>query len=268
MQEKAVIPEDWGAFDSQNVAFWSESEGMYVCYFRIIAPKVGRSIGRSTSKDFLNWTEPVALVPNKPGEELYTNGTRPYFRAPHIYVALPTRYVAKRGSATDIAFMSSRGGDSYDRTFMESIIRPGPGKDGWGNRANYAALGIHQTGPWEMSIMLTGGRRYTLRIDGFASVNAPFAGGELITKPLSFSGRELEINYSTSAGGQVRVEIQDAKGKALPGFTLADCVPIFGDEIKRIVKWKQGADVGTLAGQPVRLRIAMEDADLFSLKFN
>jgi hypothetical protein len=266
LQEAAVSPEAWGSFDSQNHAFWSESERRYVCYFRIFDGG-RRSIARTTSQDFLRWSEPVAMKPNAPGEELYTGGTQPYMRAPHIYIALPTRFIAKRGAATDIAFMTTRGGNTYDRTFMESIIRPGLGKDGWANRANYAALGIHQTGPHEMSVLLTGGRRYTLRLDGFASVNAPFAGGEMVTKPLRFSGRELEINFSTSAGGQIRVEVQDEAGQPRPGFALADCVPIYGDEIARVVKWKPGADLGALAGQPVRLRFAMEDADLFSLRF-
>jgi hypothetical protein len=57
----------------------------------------------------------------------------------------------------------------------------------------------------------------------------------------------------------------------LPGFSLAECVPIFGDEIARIVNWKFGPDVAalaTLAGRPTRLRFAMEDADLLALKFN
>ncbi|MBM3888962.1 MAG: hypothetical protein FJ388_07520, partial [Verrucomicrobia bacterium] len=35
MQEAPVIPEAWGTFDSQNIAFWSETERMYVCYFRL-----------------------------------------------------------------------------------------------------------------------------------------------------------------------------------------------------------------------------------------
>ena len=266
LQEAAVIPEKWGTFDSQNVAFWSETERTYVCYFRMFDGGL-RSIARTTSADFARWTEPVAMKPNAPGEHLYTNGTQPYFRAPHIYLALPTRFVAARGAATDIAFMTTRGGNTYDRTFMESVIRPGLGKNGWANRANYAALGIYQTGPHEMSVMLTGGRRYTLRLDGFVSVNAPFAGGEMITKLLRFSGRQLEINHSTSAGGQIRVELQDEAGRPFPGFALADCGPIYGDEIARVVKWKPGADLGALAGQPVRLRFAMEDADLFSLRF-
>jgi len=50
-----------GAFDSQNVAFWSEAEGCYACYFRIF--DVGfRSIARATSPDFLAWSEPVARL--------------------------------------------------------------------------------------------------------------------------------------------------------------------------------------------------------------
>jgi hypothetical protein len=266
LREEAVIPEQWGKyFDSQNAAFWSEHEQCYLCYFRIFDP--GRSIARTTSTDFLHWTPPTPLKPNAPGEELYTSCTQPYFRAPHIYVALPTRFVAKRGAATDIALLTSRGSPRYDRTFMESFIRPGLGKSGWANRANYAAIGIHPTSETEMSLFLTEGRRYTLRPDGFASVNAPFAGGELLTKPITFTGKELEINYSTSAGGIVRVELRDAAGKPLPGFALGDCDPIYGDEIARVVKWKSGSDVRALARRPIRLRFVMEDADLFSLRF-
>ena len=266
-QSDAVIPEEFGKyFDSQNFAFWSESEQLYVCYFRRFV-QGKRGIARTTSRDFVNWSPYVEMEANLPGEHLYTSCTQPYFRAPHIYVATPTRFMDKRGSATDILFMSTRGGAHYDRTFTESFIRPGLGKDGWANRANYAAIGIHQTAPGEMSIFLTGGRRYTLRLDGFASVNAPLAGGEMITKPLTFAGRELEINFSTSAAGVVRVELQDSASQPIAGFTLDDCEPIYGDEIARVVKWKQGASVAKLAGKPVRLRFVMEDADLFSLRF-
>jgi hypothetical protein len=41
-----------------------------------------------------------------------------------------------------------------------------------------------------------------------------------------------------------------------------------GDDIAHIVKWKAGSSVSALAGKPVRLRFVLEDADLFSLKFN
>jgi len=268
LRDKPVIPEDWGKyFDSQNYAFWSESEQAYVCYFRRFI-KGYRGIARTTSKDFINWTPLEEMPVNLPGEHLYTPCTQPYFRAPHIYVALPTRYMSKRGSATDILFMSTRGGSTYDREFTESFIRPGIGSDGWANRANYAAIGIYQTSPSEMSLFLTNGRRYALRLDGFASINAPLDGGEMITKSLKFSGNELELNYSTSAAGEMRVELQDAEGKPLPGFTLDDCNPIWGDHIARTVTWNEGSDLGALEGKPIKIRFVMNDADLFALKFN
>lgn len=267
LREEPVVPEEWGKyFDSQNYAFWSEAEQCYVCYFRRFI-KGYRGIARTTSKDFITWTPFVEMEANLPKEHLYTSCTQPYFRAPHIYVATPTRFMDKRGAATDILFMSTRGGSKYDREFTQSFIRPGIGKDGWADRANYAAIGIHQTGDAEMSLFLTGGRRYTLRLDGFVSVNAPLAGDEFVTKPFTFSGGKLEINYSTSAAGQMRVELQDADGKALPGFALDDCEPIYGDHIARIVKWKSGGDVSAHASKPVRLRFEMSDADLFAVRF-
>jgi hypothetical protein len=93
------------------------------------------------------------------------------------------------------------------------------------------------------------------------------AGGELLTRPLRFAGNTLDINCSTSAAGGIRVEIQDAAGKPITGHGLADSVEILGDDIARVVTWKGGADVSRLAGQPVRLRFQLRDADLFSLQF-
>ena len=77
----------------------------------------------------------------------------------------------------------------------------------------------------------------------------------------------MTINYSTSAAGGIRVEIQDADGGAVGGYTLAECQEIIGDQIERVVSWKGGADVSKLAGRPVRLRLVMKDADLYSIRF-
>jgi hypothetical protein len=109
--------------------------------------------------------------------------------------------------------------------------------------------------------------RLLMRTDGFASVSAPWSGGEMLTKPLTFAGKELEINYRTGAAGSVRVEIQNADGMPLAGFTAADCPEIIGDEIERVVAWEAGSDVEALAGKPVRLRFILADADLFSFRF-
>lgn len=272
LQSEPVIPGDWGALDSQNVVFWSEHEQRYVCYFRVtdnrFTPGV-RSVRRTTSKDFLHWSEPQDVRMNLPGEHLYTSNIEPYFRAPHVYIGLPTRFMRNRGSSTDILFVSSRDGLGFDRVVKDAFIRPGLERAAWGNRANYAAYHIIPTSKEEISIYVSGGRRYTLRTDGFVSINAPHEGGELITKPLIFEGERLVVNYSSSAAGCVKVEIQDAHGRPVRGYTLEECRQIVGDEIERTVEWNgdAGRDVSKLAGKPIRLRFVMQDADLFSFHF-
>ena len=88
-----------------------------------------------------------------------------------------------------------------------------------------------------------------------------------MTKPLTFKGGQLMMNFASSAAGGIQVEIQDEAGKPVPGFTLADAEPQFGDSIERAVTWKSGSDVGRLSGQPVRLRFVLNDADLYSINF-
>ncbi len=266
------------AFDSPNVSFWSEAEQLYVCYFRTWTEDRRRSVSRATSPDFKTWSDPVDLAPNLPGEHLYTTMTAPYTRAPHVYVATPTRFIPGRGNApaydqkdanvTDVLFMTTRAGtERYERTFTEAFIRPGLDPARWGNRANYVALNILQTGPQELSIYHRSGDRYTLRPDGFIAAHAGSAEGELVTKPLVFAGAELRLNHSTSAAGGIRVEIQDAGGRVLPGFALEDCVTLYGDSLDQAITWKDEPDLAALAGKPVRLRFVLTEAEVFAFRF-
>jgi hypothetical protein len=110
-------------------------------------------------------------------------------------------------------------------------------------------------------------RRGTLRLDGFVSVNAPFGGGEFVTKPFTFSGKQLMLNYSTSAAGNVVVELQDAEGNPLAGYEAKSCSEIYGDAIEQVVTWKDGSDLSQYAGKSVRLRFVMKDADVYAFQF-
>ena len=257
------------AFDSQNVSFWSTIEKQYICYFRTWNTSHGRlrTISRSTSADFVHWSKPVGLDPNLPGEHLYTSGTHPYFRAPHIYLALPTRFMPERGSSTDILFMSCRAGDlRYARPFTEAFIRPGLEPHRWGNRANYAAWRIVPTGDTELSVYAND-RRYTLRSDGFVSLRGGVKGGELLTKTFRCKGGDLKLNYSTSAGGSIRAEVRTFDGRPLPGYRLRDCEPLVGDQIERVMRWQGDRSTSALTGQRMQLRFVVEDGDLYSLCF-
>jgi hypothetical protein len=299
---KAMVPYKY-MFDSQNVPFWSAAEGRYVAYYRVFEGGV-RRIARSESTDFRTWSAPVLMEYRNPDvkapiEHLYTNQTHPYFRAPHLYVAIAARFMPGRRVLTDAQaiaikvnpgyfkdtsdaiFMTTRPAEGsthagvYDRTFLEGFIRGGIGAQNWVSRTNYPALNVVPTGPAEMSIYVNQDyaqptahmRRYSLRTDGFASLHCGYAGGHAITKPLVFAGRELALNFSTSAAGGVKVGIEDADGKAVPGFGLEDCVMQIGNELDRKVTWKSGSDVSALAGKELRLRFSMQDADIYSFQF-
>lgn len=296
-----------GAFDSQNVAFWDTQRGEYRAYVRDFRDGE-RDIRTCTSPDFVNWSEPVFLdyTPAR-SSELYTNVVAPYYRAPHLFLGFPGRYVdhgslaavrslpqpelrellssslARRGRVShDTMLMSSRDGRHFD-LWPESFIRPGiqrPGSWCYGDgRQNWGLVETESVlagAPGELSLYISEGRfhpegnrlrRYTLRVDGFVSVQAPMAGGELVTKPLKFAGDSLELNFSASAAGSVRVELQDTDGNPIPARSLDDCHTIIGDELARTVTWAGGTDVSALAGTPVRLRFALHDADLYSFRF-
>ena len=265
-------PEWRHAFDSPNVAFWSEAEQLYVCYFRTwTEPDALRGLSRATSPDFEKWTEPVDLKPNRPGEHLYTSMTQPYVRAPHLYLAFPTRFVplAKdsaetvQNNVTDILFMSTRAGSTrYDRPFVEAFIRPGLDPQRWLNRANYVAYNVVQTGTEELSLYHRSGDRYVLRVDGFVSAHAGSEQGELLTRPLKFSGKKMLLNFSASAVGSVRVDILDAKGTI-----LAASEKVVGDSVEKIVVWREAADLAKVSGKAVRLRFVLQDVDLYAFRF-
>lgn len=286
IQDEPVITK--GAFDSQNLAFWNPVTECYMDFHRGFKDGV-RHIMTCTSKDFINWTEPQWVdFGDAPFEHLYTNAVTPYYRSPHILMGFPKRFSPSRKKLKDIkwdgvsdgVFMTSRDGLHWHR-WLEAFIRPGLQMERWGQRNNMTAWGIVNTRssipgmPDELSVYSSEAycmdgnrlRRYTLRIDGFVSVNAPYSGGELLTKPMTFDGKELVINYSTSGVGSVKVEITDKDGKPISGFSLDDCPEIYGDEIKGVVRWKSGSDISSLAGQVVRLRFSLKDADLYSIRF-
>jgi len=193
-------------------------------------------------------------------------------------------WIDRAGSAiTDGMFMTSRDGLNFDM-WPESFIRPGLRlRDNWFYGDNYQGWGILETdspiegADREMSVFSNEAaeqldsverlRRYTLRIDGFVSVNARMVGGELLTKPLIFDGTELVLNFSTGAAGGIQVEVQDERGIIIDGNSMDDCDEVWGDDLRRVVTWKKSADLSALAGQPVRLRFRLKDADLYSIQF-
>ncbi len=242
MADRPVITK--GAFDSQNLAFWDPVHREYREYHRYFRKLAGDPAGKrgvrdiltGVSQDFLNWTDPVRLsYPGAPDEELYTNQILPYYRAPHILLGFPTRYVElgwsdsmralselehrrlragvhiRFGTAlTEGLFMAGRDRTSF-RRWQEAFVRPGLRPVGnWVYGDNYQNWGIVETrshiegAPNELSVYVNEGywrgnstniRRYTLRVDGFVAVTAPMAGGGSSPGP---SSSRANVSPSTS----------------------------------------------------------------------
>jgi hypothetical protein len=271
-----------GAFDSQNVAFYDPLRGVYVDFHRKVRGGV-RDVMTCTSEDFREWTDPIFVeYEDNRKEHLYTNAIQPYARAPHIYVGLPARFVPGRtkhpehehNGVSDAVLMSSRDGLNFER-WEEAFIRPAAEPEVWTDRNNYPAWGIIQTAPDELSVYWTEHyrhptmrlRRGTIRTDGFVSVNAGGEQGEILTRPLVFTGDRLVVNYATDAVGWLRFEVCEVDGTPIDGFSMVDSEMLFGNEIEHTVAWRSEADLSALAGQPVRLRVRLENADLYSLRF-
>ncbi|MBO7679900.1 MAG: hypothetical protein J6S75_09560, partial [Thermoguttaceae bacterium] len=304
-----------GAFDTQNITFWSEKEQKYILYYRIFSEggyNGTRLICRAVSDDYLHWTnEGIIAFPEGEGPvfeaQYYTNGIRPYYRAPNIYLGFPARYVdnglirateflpewdfrqkrisqAQRlGTAvTDSVYITSRDGFHFRRS-NEAFLSPGlKTKDNWAYGDNYLCWTMFETDslrddcPRELSFFATERvwagtascvRRYTLRIDGFGSVHAKNKIGEMTTRPFTFTGKELSLNLGTAAAGFVKMEFLDEEGKPIPGFTLEECDMFFGDTLDWRCSWNGSTDVSSLAGKTVSLRFVMREADLYSMKF-
>jgi hypothetical protein len=290
-----------GTFDTVNTAFWDPFRSCYRSYTRFIdhldenaveANVLGqdatviRSIQSARSKDFLHWTQPLPnRYRDRLGEtQLYTNTALICPDTSRLYLAFPNRYVQHRmidkghghPGVNDALFMSSRDGVSWTR-FPQAWVRPGLDPLNWTDRNNYPVWGIVRTSPTEWSMYITEHyrhqampgriRRLAVRPFGFVSVHTDAVLGGFVSRAFQPGPGDLRINFSTSASGWLRIGVVDAGGREIPGFGLGDMDEIYGDDLDRVVRWKDGKSLGALAEQsPIRLVVTMKEADLFALR--
>lgn len=320
--EKVRLLADDGAYDSMNIAFWDDETQQYFFFYRglhgVGAPDgkwvhteeramhttVIRDVRVRTSKDFLNWSEPqmIRFAPDQEDTELYTNQVQKYYRAKHMFVGFPARYVdryedaqnfpqlpnwelrrklirnwGRSGTAmTDAIIMTSRDGYDFRRT-DEAFLTPGIERDSnWYYGDGYFCYGMAETtseipgAPNEISMYLgfdyrvNGVKlcRYAVRLDGFFSWHCDFTPGQVVTKPILFAGDELSMNFATSAAGYVRIRLLDTDGTPLEGY---DSGRLFGDSVDRKVVFE--APLSKLAGKPVCMEVSMRDAELYAFQF-
>ena len=102
--------------------------------------------------------------------------------------------------------------------------------------------------------------RYTLRLDGFASLHAGYREEKVIsTKPFVYKGNHLYVNFSTSARGYLYFTLT-CHGKEYRSDE------VFGNTVDRKVAFAKDV-IASPAGQEVVLTVRMRDADLYAIRF-
>jgi hypothetical protein len=186
----------------------------------------------------------------------------------------------------DDRLCASRDGKEFARLGGRvPFLRPGP-SGSWNSRHVWAAPAPIQMGnelwlyywgsnmdhagnidPAAKGEIRTGLGRAILRLDGFVSLDAGYEWGEFTTPPIVFEGDSLVLNVDTGAGGVVFVEVLDADGKTIEGFSQAEALPTCGNDVALLVTWSSDSDLARLAGKPIRLRFAMRDCKLYAFQF-
>jgi hypothetical protein len=243
----------------------------------------GRSVARVESDDFLHWDitrpgkAPVVMTADAQdpvGTEIYSMLVFPY---ESTYIGLvQVFHIRPDAYNLDIQLATSRDsihftrvGDrrpliplgpagSWDR-FNNSLATNGPIVVGdrlrfyYGGRTNrHTPYAGPDPGKRGSAIGLA-----TIRRDRFVSLNASAEEGQIVLRPMRLADGRLHLNAKSDAG-RIVVEVLD-----LQGHSIARSEPIATDGLDIPVVWEQGAVPA--ADTPVRLRVTLRNAQLFSL---
>lgn len=101
--------------------------------------------------------------------------------------------------------------------------------------------------------------------DRFVARQAGKNGGTITTPFLRLDAETLSLNVDANEG-EVRAQISNGNGEAIPGFSFQDCQPIASDSLEAPLKWEK--PLSTLRGQTIRLELHLKNARLFAFSVN
>jgi hypothetical protein len=278
-----------GPCGDRTTFFYNPFRKVWVYSVRAGTKEVGRCRKYWENVDFLRgaawsaaqptfWVGADRLDPPNPEEpdartELYTLDAVAY-ESILLGAFSITRRRSRKGN--DLVLGFSRDGFHWDRPERRAFVPTSPQRGDW----NFDYL--HSAGGCCLIVgdrlhFYVGGRSdaysnpsafrsvglATLRRDGFASMEAGAAGGDLTTRPVQFSGKHLFVNADAQSG-ELRVEVLDQEGRAIEPFTAARCLPVREDKTLAAVTWKGVKDLSRLAGRPVRFRFRLQSASLYA----
>lgn len=241
---------------------------------------------QSVSRDFVTWTPPRVCLQARPGEAANTIYNHMGFVYGDRYLGFLTYFVRdSKNPLVTVRLLTSRDGDSWQRADMAKPL-----------------IDVGAVGEWDrFLVMLTGAppvrvgdqlyiyyrgmaarhKPYTgkddayhqggglglatLRVDGFASLEASYDGGRVTTRPFRTRGSQLRVNAKAD-NGRLRVEVLDEVGHAIPGFGRDECRILQKDGVDEPMVWRTSASLDSLRDRPIKLRFHLENVRLYAYR--
>jgi len=112
----------------------------------------------------------------------------------------------------------------------------------------------------------------SLRLDGFAGLEADQSSVARHGKPAMFQTRPLDI-----VAGQLHINIEGHRGTArvglldesvdwIDGFRLDECLPIDEDNVRAFVRWKNNENLLALKGRKVSVMVQLQSGRVWSVR--
>ncbi len=294
----------YGRSDTNNCVVYNPDRDVFMWYRRatVNAGEV-RRIAYSESEDLVAWTQPINLMGHDELDPMYLYGM-PVSRYGDLFLGYLFRLHVHprfeqgemlpdgRDGRMDTELAWSRDGVTWERHALRPVFirNSPPGEDAfdWGHAQGMANL--IEDGD-EVRVYY-GGRAYlhaparafsdpmrrgiclaTLKRDRFVSVHADNDGGFMLTRPIVCppDANELHVNASTEGEGFVRVAIREGEGArdgAWPdGWHFDQSVPFRGDRLDDTMRWSNASSLSAFAGRTIRLHFWLENAHLYSFRF-
>jgi hypothetical protein len=253
-------------------------------------------VGQTRSKDFINWSPATILIPfgdDEPFAEFHGGAT---FFHKGRYFALLQKMDRRFDLQDDIELAVSADGVKWERPFRDQLFLQRSEKGKFDSQSiwsstppvvlddeirfyygayNYAPRDGMKAEPGEKSgigmvrlpLDRFGGVRPVAKSDQVTLLKRPLENiGQLTFKPLDLAG-VTSISINADAGkGSVRVELLNADGYRVRGYTRDDATVIEGDGLRHAVGWKDKSLAALPAGEYV-LRVHLDNATLYAVSF-
>ncbi|MBM3457599.1 MAG: hypothetical protein FJX77_03575 [Armatimonadetes bacterium] len=270
--------------DSQNIAAYDPDTQQYVGYLRGHQDR-RRAVRRTEGREFGNWSPTRVVFGMDPQDPIDTDVyTSAYCRCPSSgrHLIFPSIY-HRHTSTVDIQFASSRDGLWWSRAERKPIIPREPfgtmyampnlvplNQEEWG-LGFIGQYDLHDWGERYSPLPPPEWRWALWKRERLVALEAPVEGRVTLVER-ECRGGELRLNYQgQKEGGWIKVELVEpptspaSPVKPFPGFSLAEADVLKGDELSRAATWKGSADLSSLKGRKVSVRLHLARAKLYSM---